>query len=299
MTRTSSHHAARFKLRNRIECGTFGSHTSKNRNEHPRKRHVREHDGDTSLWTEKSTLRIGCHKRPMELRSTSWEDASASKSVDDAKDELMHILSDRSGHNAVRRNQANRRMEALVEFLLERNPTPAPNRSEKLPGQWNLICTYKPGEQAADFFSFQSWKEYLLEGGPSPVQSLVVGNQRSVKGISQVLHLPEQMGKTGGTVETIVEFSSLIQGTLCLKAVVESLEGDKRIRFRFDEGRFRFTRLPVLNELDRPVEVPYPVPFRLLGKKAQAWLDTVYMDEDLRISIGNRGSVFLLVPEVG
>lgn len=299
MTRTSSHHAARFKLRNRIECGTFGSHTSKNRNEHPRKRHVREHDGETSFWTERSTLRSGCHKRPTELLSTSREDASVSKNVDDAKDELMRILSDRSGHNAVRRNQANRRMEALVEFLLERNPTPAPNQSEKLPGKWNLICTYKPGEQAADFFSFQSWKEYLLEGGPSPVQSLVVGNQRSVKGISQVLHLPEQMGKTGGTVETIVEFSSLIQGTLCLKAVVESLEGDKRIRFRFDGGRFRFTRLPVLNKLDRPVEMPYPVPFKLLGKKAQAWLDTVYMDEDLRISIGNLGSVFLLVPEVG
>lgn len=245
----------------------------------------------------KGTLRIGCHLRPTELRSTSWEGASVSNSVDDAKKELMHILADRTGKNAVRRNQANRRMEDLVEFLLERNPTPVPNRSEKLPGKWKLICTYKPGEQAAEFLSFQSWKEYLLEGGPSPVQSLVVGNQRSVKGISQVLHLPEQIGKTGGTVETIVEFSSLIRGTLCLKAVVESLDGDKRIRFRFDGGWFRFTYLPVLKELGRPVELPYPVPFRLLGKKAQAWLDTVYMDEDLRISIGNRGSVFLLVPE--
>jgi len=296
MATTSSHEATHLKLQKRNERGPIGSRRTHQRNGHRWKPLWRKKSEEAGVWMGNTPARMGCRRWERELRSTSSDGASVSNHVEDAKVELMRILGDKSGKDLAGRNQANRRVEDLVQFLMDRNPTPKPNRSERLPGKWSLICTYKPGEKAADFFSLQSWKEYLLEGGPSPVQSLVVGNQRSVTGISQVLYLPEQVGGNGGTVETIVEFSSQIKGTLCLKAVVESLEGEKRIRFRFDGGHFRFTHLPFLNELGRPVEFPYPVPFRLLGKKAQAWLDTVYMDEDLRIAIGNRGSVFLLVP---
>uniref|UniRef100_A0A2N9IST9 Plastid lipid-associated protein/fibrillin conserved domain-containing protein n=1 Tax=Fagus sylvatica TaxID=28930 RepID=A0A2N9IST9_FAGSY len=44
------------------------------------------------------------------------------------------------------------------------------------------------------------------------------------------------------------------------------------------------------------VEVPYPVPFRLLGDEAKGWLDTTYLSPsgDLRISRGNKGTTFVL-----
>ncbi|KAK8649238.1 hypothetical protein V6N13_129971 [Hibiscus sabdariffa] len=44
------------------------------------------------------------------------------------------------------------------------------------------------------------------------------------------------------------------------------------------------------------VEVPYPVPFRLLGDEAKGWLDTTYLSlsGNLRISRGNKGTTFVL-----
>ncbi|XP_034220408.1 probable plastid-lipid-associated protein 12, chloroplastic isoform X3 [Prunus dulcis] len=44
------------------------------------------------------------------------------------------------------------------------------------------------------------------------------------------------------------------------------------------------------------VEVPYPVPFRLLGDEAKGWLDTTYLSQsgNLRISRGNKGTTFVL-----
>ena len=47
----------------------------------------------------------------------------------------------------------------------------------------------------------------------------------------------------------------------------------------------------------RPVRVPYPVPFRLLGDEARGWLDTTFLGKDVRISRGNKGTTFVLVRE--
>ena len=42
---------------------------------------------------------------------------------------------------------------------------------------------------------------------------------------------------------------------------------------------------------------PYPVPFELLGDNAKGWLQTDYLDTNLRLSRGNKGSLFVLTPE--
>ena len=42
------------------------------------------------------------------------------------------------------------------------------------------------------------------------------------------------------------------------------------------------------------LRVPYPVPFKLLGKEAEGYLDTLYLSERLRISKGNKGTPFVL-----
>ena len=46
--------------------------------------------------------------------------------------------------------------------------------------------------------------------------------------------------------------------------------------------------------LRRGLRVPYPVPFRLLGKEAQGFLDTEYLGESVRVSVGNKGTTFIL-----
>ena len=43
--------------------------------------------------------------------------------------------------------------------------------------------------------------------------------------------------------------------------------------------------------------LPYPVPFELLGDNAKGWLQTDYLTKSLRLSRGNKGSLFVLSPE--
>ena len=43
--------------------------------------------------------------------------------------------------------------------------------------------------------------------------------------------------------------------------------------------------------------LPYPVPFELLGDNAKGWLQTDYITPSLRLSRGNKGSLFVLTPE--
>jgi hypothetical protein len=45
------------------------------------------------------------------------------------------------------------------------------------------------------------------------------------------------------------------------------------------------------------LSLPYPVPFDLLGDNAKGWLQTDYLSPSLRLSRGNKGSLFVLVPE--
>jgi len=41
--------------------------------------------------------------------------------------------------------------------------------------------------------------------------------------------------------------------------------------------------------------VPYPVPFDLLGDEAKGWIDTTYVSQNLRVSRGNKGTIFVLL----
>ena len=94
------------------------------------------------------------------------------------------------------------RLESLVTSLEAINPTPRPfERPELLLNEWRLVTTFQPGTADVSFFSAESWRKYLLERGPSPVQSLVVGNS-TVDNVYQVLRddprgSPENGAKVG------------------------------------------------------------------------------------------------------
>jgi len=83
-------------------------------------------------------------------------------------------------------------------------------------------------------------------------------------------------------VDTVVNLAGI--GTLRLSAKAEPLETGGRLNFTFDGGFFQFG----------PVRVPYPVPFQLLGDEAKGWIETTYCSERLRVSRGNKGTVFIL-----
>jgi hypothetical protein len=86
-------------------------------------------------------------------------------------------------------------------------------------------------------------------------------------------------------VDQIVRFGDF--GELLLSASASTPDAARqRIDFAFESGVFSFKALPF--------RIPYPVPFKLLGDEAKGWLDTRYLSERLRVSVGNKGTTFVL-----
>ena len=108
--------------------------------------------------------------------------------------------------------------------------------------------------------------------------------QRAVTGRFQVT---QEIG--GGRVAQRVSIGSF--GVLHLNAAARvDAAAPMRISFAFDEGYFE--------SQDAGLRLPYPVPFRLLGKEAEGFLDTSYLSDSLRISTGNKGTRFILQREL-
>ena len=86
-------------------------------------------------------------------------------------------------------------------------------------------------------------------------------------------------------VDQVVRFGDA--GELLLRASASTpAVSRQRIDFAFEMGEFSFKALPF--------RIPYPVPFALLGDEAKGWLDTRYLSERVRVSVGNKGTTFVL-----
>lgn len=70
------------------------------------------------------------------------------------------------------------------------------------------------------------------------------------------------------------------------ETAVPSSDPDARIDFQFVDAGFDLSLLPF--------RLPYPVPFRLLGDEVKGWIEVTYLSPRVRISRGNKGTVFVL-----
>lgn len=124
------------------------------------------------------------------------------------------------------------------------------------------------------FTALSGGAEASSEGGrrasSSPLQRLFTGAFRA----EQVI--------TSERVDTVVNMTGV--GTVTLVADLEPSPSKTRLNFLFSEGYFIIGGL----------RLPYPVPFRLLGDEARGWIETTYCSQRLRVSRGNKGTVFVL-----
>ena len=169
-------------------------------------------------------------------------------------------------------------------------------QTELLCGRWKLLCTYKEDVDVVEFFDVGSWQRYLFEKGPSPVQSLVLGNTSTVENVYQVLEDPKEApnAKWQNVAKFTFEFNGERKDVeLIIEADIEGVRDEQSFFYRFSNGYFDVNR----GEL----KLPYPVPFDFIEKarpgQTKGWFQTTYLDEELRVSVGQKGSKFILMRE--
>jgi hypothetical protein len=220
-----------------------------------------------------------------QVRATETVEASADETA------LLEILggsTNRGKALSVAELSEVHRLAAALEASTD--GTADTNDSPLLPGRWRVLYQGKPGT-STPFFSLDSWRAYLGGDGPSPIQNLV-SSSSGVSRLYQILDLGEGGGGGGGggRVNNVVDFSPT--GVIAIEAQYEGRLAPSRLGFRFSGGRVLLRTL-----WNGTLAFPYPVPFGLLGDNAKGWLQTDYLTENLRLSRGNKGSLFVLVPE--
>ena len=169
-------------------------------------------------------------------------------------------------------------------------------RTELLCGRWKLLCTYKEDVDVVEFFDVKSWQRYLFEKGPSPVQSLVLGNTSTVENVYQVLEDPKEApnAKWQNVAKFTFEFNGERKDVeLIIEADIEGVRDEQSFFYRFSNGYFDVNR--------GEYKLPYPVPFDFIESvrpgQTKGWFQTTYLDEELRVSVGQKGSKFILMRE--
>ena len=260
-----------------------------------------------------------CCGRTHRSRANSHASASSSAKSDDVtKDLLKRELFDVFGiassssssndRNDDERNQRQRKkrlakgldktklqsvVARLEQTMVDENTI---ERTELLCGRWKLLCTYKEDVDVVEFFDVKSWQRYLFEKGPSPVQSLVLGNTSTVENVYQVLEDPKEApnAKWQNVAKFTFEFNGERKDVeLIIEADIEGVRDEQSFFYRFSNGYFDVNR--------GEYKLPYPVPFDFIESvrpgQTKGWFQTTYLDEELRVSVGQKGSKFILMRE--
>jgi hypothetical protein len=178
-----------------------------------------------------------------------------------------------------------RRLDALVRELEASGPVADPKQSGLLSGAWQLLYTLRENTGVEN----TEWLTYVLANGPSPIQRAVVG------AVAQVSLVYQTLDPALTRFVNVIDFEDALGGRLNLEAAVDSVDDDGTLNIRFDNAFFLFSRNPLTKAaLATPVRLPYPVPFRLLPNESRGFLKTTFLDAELRLARGNRGSVFVL-----
>ena len=160
-----------------------------------------------------------------------------------------------------------------VSQLEERNPNPKPFEAlDLLEGNWRLLYTSSDELLRIDNFP-------LLKLGQ--IYQCIRAKDSRVYNIAEVYGLP------------------YLEGLVSVAASFEVLS-KIRVQVKFERSIIGLQRLVGYespNEFIRQIENGKKFPafdFNINSNNQQGWLDITYLDQDLRIGRGNKGSVFVL-----
>jgi PAP_fibrillin len=162
---------------------------------------------------------------------------------------------------------------AAIAQVEDRNPTPRPlEAAELLEGNWRLLYTTSQELLKIDQLP-------LLKLGQI-YQCIRTRNAR-IYNVAEVYGLP------------------FLEGLVSVAARFEAVS-DRRVQVKFERlilGLQRLANYRSANEFVQQLEASQPLTaldISLNNREQSGWLDTTYLDQDMRIGRGNEGSVFVL-----
>ncbi|KAL3684321.1 hypothetical protein R1sor_002343 [Riccia sorocarpa] len=207
-----------------------------------------------------------------EAEATSESVSTSGKSIEDVKKAVMRSVSNTNrGKNTT--YQQRRSILQQLEELESLNPTSDPVNSPLFSGRWALLYTAPVDEETADKYAGTEEGPFLARVKPASFGT--VKQNRSVQVIDSA----------AGVAENIAYFTVLgAKGNLNIRGSVTPAprkpEGAVRVNVTFES--FVLTignwRSPSIS---------------LSWIKPQGWVDTTFLDDDMRIGRGDKGSIFV------
>ena len=171
----------------------------------------------------------------------------------------------------------NVRVLSAIQQLEDDNPTRKPlEAKDLLNGDWRLLYTTSKGLLGLDRFP-------LFKLGQ--IYQCIRVSEAKVYNIAEIVGLP------------------MLEGLVSVAASFEPVS-DNRVNVMFERsivGLQRFLSYQTPGKLIQQIESGkkfLPLDFKIDRGDQKGWLETTYLDEDMRIGRGNEGSVFVLTREV-
>jgi len=179
---------------------------------------------------------------------------------------------------------------AAVRKLEQMNPTPKPAESPLLSGTYSLLFT---GSESDEELKARKKREGFIGSTlteTSGASDSGGGGKKSGK-LIRSKETSQDIDLAGGAVVNRATFSVLGLGLeVCLEGTCA----------RVDEEEFKYTRIDVafrrvLIKIGRLPALRIPLGWVNTGKGPQGSVTTTYLDEELRLGRGDKGSVFVTV----
>jgi len=170
----------------------------------------------------------------------------------------------------------NARVLSAIQQLEDINPTNKPlEAKELLNGDWRLLYTTSKGILGLDRFP-------LFKLGQ--IYQCIRVSEAKVYNIAEILGLP------------------MLEGLVSVAASFDPVS-DRRINVIFERsiiGLQRFLSYKTPSKMIQQIESGkkfLPIDFKIDRGEQKGWLETTYLDQDMRIGRGNEGNVFVLTKE--
>lgn len=170
----------------------------------------------------------------------------------------------------------NARVLSAIQQLEDTNPTQKPlEAKDLLNGDWRLLYTTSKGILGLDRFP-------LFKLGQ--IYQCIRVSEAKVYNIAEIIGLP------------------MLEGLVSVAASFDPVS-DRRVNVIFERsiiGLQRFLSYQTPAKLIQQIESGkkfLPIDFKIDRGEQKGWLETTYLDRDMRIGRGNEGNVFVLTKE--